>query len=369
MMNKILLPTVLSMVISSLMIGCGGGGSSSTKNSVETTPLPTNPTTPTEPATPTEPTTPTEKEPAVVDKNTTVSKVKIGVIDSGVASGAENLTGKVSDVTKFTYDEKTGKVSVTSLNGQPDSVQDISSGKHGTFVATILAGNTTNGSTAGVASDVADIYAAQTTYTAAGDSYTTTTFEAIKYFNQNYGVNLFNISQGGYWELGNYDEVYTLAKDVVANGGLMVFSTGNLAKSQPSSESLMPAIETSLEKGWLAVAGLNEAHTDLYKDASDSNVGSNTCGNAARWCLSADYVNSPYANSAYDTGLYSFYGTSGAAPQVTGTAALVWANYSWMTADQVRQAILTTADYMDDGSQNNGLYNETYGWGYLNTDK
>ncbi len=40
-----------------------------------------------------------------------------------------------------------------------------------------------------------------------------------------------------------------------------------------------------------------------------------------------------------------------------------------MTADQVRQTLLTTADYMDDGSVNNGLYNETYGWGYFNKDK
>lgn len=354
-------------IVTAMLVGCGGGGSSS---SPSTSIPPTNPTNPTNPTDPTDPTTPVEKEPAVVDKNTTVAKVKVGVLDSGVVE-TESLKGSVSAIKKYSFNPVTGEVTVTDLSNASAKEQDNGNGMHGTFVSTIIAGSSVNGSNAGVANGVVEIYAAQTTENGIGTTYTKTFFFAANDQMQKDGVKLFNISSGSNWNLTDEDMVDVInssgALDVVKNGGLLVLSTGNEADSQPSSLALFPKFNAELEKGWLVVTGLNEDHTALYRD--DNGEGANACGQAAKWCLAADYVNKNLSNTSLSDYMYAFHGTSGAAPQVTGTAALVWSNYAWMTADQVRQTLLTTADYKDDGSINNGLYNETYGWGYFNQDK
>lgn len=87
-------------IVAAMLVGCGGGGSSS-KPSTSTPPTnPTTPTDPTDPTTPTDPTDPTkpvEKEPSVVDTNTTVAKVKVGVLDTGVVE-TESLKGSISSI-------------------------------------------------------------------------------------------------------------------------------------------------------------------------------------------------------------------------------------------------------------------------------
>ena len=369
-------------IVAAMLVGCGGGGSSS-KPSTSTPPTnpttptdptdPTTPTDPTDPTTPTDPTDPTkpvEKEPSVVDTNTTVAKVKVGVLDSGVVE-TESLKGSISSIKKYSFNTSTGEVTVTDLSNASANLQDNGNSKHGTFVSTIIAGSSVNGSAEGVANGVAEIYAAQTTENGIGTSYTKTFFFAANDQMMKNGVKLFNISSGSTWNRTDEEMIAVInqsgALDVVKNGGLLVFSSGNDGLNEPSSLALFPKFNAEIEKGWLVVTGLNEDHTELYRD--DRGVGANACGVAAKWCLAADYVNSNLSNTALSDYLYSLHGTSGAAPQVTGTAALVWSNYPWMTADQVRQTLLTTADYMDDGSVNNGLYNETYGWGYFNKDK
>lgn len=351
-------------IVTAMLVGCGGGGSSTSPSTS------TPPTKPTDPTKPTEPTKPVEKEPTVVDKNTTVAKVKVGVLDSGVVE-TESLKGSVSSIKKYSFNQETGEVTVSDLSNATATEQDNGNGMHGTFVSTIIAGSSVNGSNAGIANGVAEIYAAQTTENGIGTTSTKTFFFAAKDQMLKNGVKLFNISSGSNWNLTDEEMVRVIndsgALDVVKNGGLLVLSSGNEADSQPSSLALFPKFNAELEKGWLVVTGLNEEHTALYRD--DNGEGANACGKAAKWCLSADYVNDNLSNSALSDYMYAFYGTSGAAPQVTGTAALVWSNYAWMTADQVRQTLLTTADYMDDGSVNNGLYNETFGWGYFNPDK
>jgi len=90
-------------IVAAMLVGCGGGGSSS-KPSTSTPP--TNPTTPTDP---TDPTKPVEKEPSVVDTNTTVAKVKVGVLDSGVVE-TESLKGSISSIKKYSFNTSTGEV-------------------------------------------------------------------------------------------------------------------------------------------------------------------------------------------------------------------------------------------------------------------
>ncbi|MCF9034619.1 autotransporter domain-containing protein, partial [Acinetobacter nectaris] len=235
---------------------------------------------------------------------------------------------------------------------------------HGTSVSKVIAANAVNTVKAGIANDVLNIYAAQL-YKKSGEAQANR--QDIAYdLLYNHGVKLFNFSNGSSFIY--LDEIKTTQK-LVDKGALLIYSAGNKAFSQPNADALMPANNPNLEKGILAVVGLDEKHEKLkrYTLPEEGYVGSNACGSAARWCIASDFVHNVYDESTGD--VKPFWGTSGAAPDITATAALVWYNFDWMTNDQVRQTILTTATYIDDKSKNNGLYNETTGWGYYNYEK
>ncbi|HBV40267.1 MAG TPA: peptidase S8, partial [Erwinia sp.] len=70
------------------------------------------------------------------------------------------------------------------------------------------------------------------------------------------------------------------------------------------------------------------------------------------------------------------YGTSFAAPRVTGAASRVSAQFPWMTGYNLQQTLLTTADYHSDAvagvsqdTANGRPYNNTFGWGNVNVNK
>lgn len=413
MKHKIILPTLLALSVSSLMVGCGGGGGGIIKTGSTPTPIPnpvdpkpTNPTPvdpkptnpvpvdpkPTDPA----PVDPKPTDPAPVDPKPTdpvpvdpkptdpvpvdpkptdpkpdpdplpqqsrhSHKVKVGVIDSGADTGSKYLKGQVQKVIKFGEND-VGEITAKDITKASRDEQDMSTRKHGSVVATIIAGNAVGGSSQGAAHGIADIYAAQVTTNADGAGLTHINFNAMLQMQEKYGVNIFNGSFAATGELDSRSSAFVDAQKVVDKGGLIIMSSGNNASLNASMESYMPVTKPSLEKGFLTVTGLNEAKTALHPDA-------NACGQAARWCLAANYVNGPLGIEREGTsGLYYFNGTSGAAPQVSAEAAQVWQQFPWMTAAQVRQTILTTADYIDDGSGTKQLYNPTYGWGYLNTE-
>lgn len=372
MKSKHILPTVLALAVSAVLTGCGGGGSSSGPN-VSTPPINGNSNggngsngNGSNGGNGNGGNTPAAVTPdlVIVDKGPT-SKVKVGVIDSGADTHNATLNGSVSKVLNFGY-VPGGETKVSDITGADSTTQEMADSRHGTFVSQIIAGNTTNGSTAGGALGVADIYAAQTTISGLGTSYAHINFEAMRHLQQKYGVQLFN----GSW--GNSDNkiadalTQKFAAEVVKNGGLIVLAAGNDAKLFSSDMSQMPSYISGLEQGFLTVVGLDQFHIDLYYNP-ENNTGSNACGaTAARWCLASDYVNGPYYDK--NDGNQLFGGTSGAAPTVTATAALVWSKYPWLTNDQVRQTILTTADYIDDGS-GDVLYNDRFGWGTLDTEE
>ncbi|OUY08069.1 autotransporter domain-containing protein [Acinetobacter populi] len=347
MTHKIILPTLLAISVGSLMVGCGGGGGDSVKSNPTPTPIPTDPT-PVDP----KPTDPTP---------TPVNKVKVGVIDSGADASSKFLTGQVQKVVNYS-ESATGEIVAKDITSAGSSEQDMSIRKHGSVVSTIIAGNEVEGSTKGAANGIAEIYAGQVTIDAEGTGSTNVNFSAMAQLQEKYGVNVFNGSFAAEGYLDPRSSAFVDAQKVVDNGGVIILSTGNKGSTDASMESYMPVTQESLEKGFLAVTGMNEDKSGLHEQA-------NACGKAARWCLAADYVNGPVGIEKDGTsGLYYFMGTSGAAPQVTAEIAQVWSKYSWMTAAQVRQAVLTTATYVDDGTGTDQLFNEIYGWGYFNTE-
>ena len=283
------------------------------------------------------------------------------MIDSGADTQSKYLKGQVQKVVKFS-ENAAGEITTKDLTNATSAEQDMSTRKHGSVVSTIIAGNEVNGSTKGAANGIAEIYAAQVTTTPTGSGLTHINFNAMAQMQELYGVNVFNGSFAAEGILDPSSSAFADAQKVVDRGGIIIMSTGNQGKSDASLESYMPSTKKELEKGFLAVTGMNADTTGLHAEA-------NACGKAARWCLAADYINGPVGIELNGTdGLYYFNGTSGSAPQVTAAVAQVWSKYPWMSAAQVRQVVLTTATFIDDGTGTDQLFNETYGWGYFNTE-
>lgn len=179
------------------------------------------------------------------------------------------------------------------------------------------------------------------------------------------GSRIMNNSWGGlYWT--NLNATAPIASEyrrfIINNDGIVVFATGNESRATPTDMSSLPSKPgpdgsmpaADLERGWLAVAALASgkvAGTDTYMTKeqvlADPSLASysNACGVAMRYCLVApgDVV-VPGKDDPYNAPQYWRYsGTSLAAPQVSGAAALVWQAFPWFSNDQVRQTILGTA--------------------------
>lgn len=370
MSNKVFLPTVLAIAVSAALVGCGGGGGGSAATSPTVTQPPVAGEQPGTGGTPEQPKVPTynANDYGVTEPNTSGNLVKVGVLDTGVSANAY-LEDSVQKVFRYIKDYESGLLSIEDLTNLGIDMQDIDPQKHGTIVAQIIAGKKPENPTLfesnmveGIAKDIAQIYGVSTSSGNDGLGYASSAYLGALDLNEKFGVKLFNGSFGTRDSSEAYlSELRQYAVRLADGGSLVVMSTGNNGFTKPHDEALLPTGDAAIEKGWLAVTGLNQSHTDLYKAADGS--GANHCGAAARWCLAADYIVGPIMGS--NNQLVMFYGTSGSAPQVTSAAALVWSKYPWMTNDQVRQVLLTSADYMDDGSGLDKLYNEKFGWGAL----
>lgn len=373
-------PSVLALAIGSVLVGCGGGGGGGlAETSSHITQQPTKGEN--NPGSGGQDTgTGGEQNPNsayiydpqkfnVEEPDTSLNKVGVGVLDSGVGTN-DYLEDSVKKVFRYIEDYQAGTLTREDLTYRGIDIQDIDPGTHGTIVAQIIAGKIPANakyplteSIEGIAKDIAEIYGVSTSESNNGIGYATTAYLAALNLNQEYGVKLFNGSFGTVGMQGIFhDDVTQYAARLADGGSLVVMATGNAGLAVPSDEVLLPTRNSAIEKGWLAVTGLNAEHTDLYRNTKGE--GANNCGLAARWCLAADYIVGPIQSDKAGS-LIWFYGTSGATPQVTSAAALVWSKYPWMTNDQVRQVLLTNADYMDDGSGLNQLYNERFGWGAL----
>jgi outer membrane autotransporter protein len=262
--------------------------------------------------------------------------VIVGVVDTDFNVSDPELAGRI---TKSVY-----TAGFVGANGNGDP--------HGTEVAEALGGTNT-----GVAPAV------QIQGIAAGTGNGSIALNTAIYnrlFNN--GIRIFNqsLSVGSIAAPVNAATYYNIYQPFVAGGGLFVWATGNERSTQPSMSAGLPALYPDLQKGWIAVTAVNAAGGAEGFSGSDTTPGvissyANRCGVAANWCLAApgDFV-SPATGQRV-------YGTSFAAPAVTGAVALVQQVYPWMNADLLRQTILSTATSMNDTA--------TYGWGLLNASK
>ena len=138
----------------------------------------------------------------------------------------------------------------------------------------------------------------------------------------------------------------------VGAGGVAVWAAGNGRAFHPSEEAALPYYFPGLEKGWIAVVGVNP-------DGSIS-PGSWRCGIAAEWCVAAPML----LVTTIPNGRWGVLGgTSIAAPYVTASLAALKSMFPNLSYHDVRARILATAD-------KSGRYAvaTTYGQGRLDLD-
>jgi len=152
-------------------------------------------------------------------------------------------------------------------------------------------------------------------------------------------------------------ESLVTARKLVADGAVFVFPTGNELKREPLAEPGLPLALPELEKGWIAVVALKS-------DGSGINAKSNYCGVAAAWCIAVPGGDSGAGQGLLTTSKDGQYvqtaGTSPAAALVSGALAALHSRYPELTAQQVRERLLATAN-------RTGLYanSEAYGRGLM----
>jgi subtilisin family serine protease len=258
------------------------------------------------------------------------SAVEIAVVDTGADVSAPDIAAK----TPLTYNTRTGTADVRDANG------------HGTFVASLAAGSVTNGD--GIAGAGGD---AQLLVVKAGNargSFTDVDEAAGIMYAVDHGAKIINLSVGGPTTSATEQRGIQYA---VQHGVLVVAAVGNEYNAGNAVEYpaalLQPAGSNGVGGSGLAVT----ASTATGARASFANTGSwlslAAPGENVFGAVSQDSNPELYPRSALpgaQSGLYGYAsGTSFAAPQVAGAAALVWAANPALTAQQVAQILKETA--------------------------
>ncbi|AEK61192.1 Serine protease [Collimonas fungivorans Ter331] len=327
--------SVVSVAVLSTLAACGGGGGGSSNSDGVQPPVPTNAAPVTAAPSVTVPTL-SSSDPSNANaahaRGITGAGVTVAVVDTDFNVSDPEFAGRL---TKYVY----------ASGGAGNS--------HGSEAAEAL-----GGSSYGVAPAVNMLGAAVGT---GGENVTLNASVYQDLFNK--GARLFNQSNA-FGSIatpgGSGPTFYNIYQPFVSKGSLFIWAAGNDGSAHPSLTAGLPALYPDLQKGWLAVVAVNAAGGAQGYSSSDTTPGvissySNRCGEAANWCLAApgDFISATAGRRVY--------GTSFAAPAVTGAAALVQQSYPWMNADQIRQTILSTATSMGDTA--------TYGWGLLNASK
>jgi len=286
--------------------------------------------------------------------------VTIGVVDSGIMRSNPTVAGRV--LQELIY------VDPTQNNTSIDDVVG-----HGTWVSEIAAGTPFAQFPGGIAPGADLVSARIISDKAPSDNGSTppstvTTSDA-QFFGQvnsdliTAGVKVMNNSWGGItWDTTSaslnqaFDQAYS--PFVNQQGGLVVFAAGNDSQANPSTIATLPNVAPDLAKGWLVAVAVNSNNPTQLEGYS------NKCGSAMDYCLAAPgdviVLDKNTTSTTTNPSYYIVEGTSFAAPQISGAAALVWQAYPYFSNDLVRQTLLGTADPLG-GSQPN----PTFGYGEL----
>ena len=277
------------------------------------------------------------------------------------------------------------KVKKDEFKGRLDSNYPVATGHrpskndHGLRVATILGGESGNGAKGATIHGVS-LGTQSTGLIINVDRYKELQAKGVRIYNQSLGIpqefspatyrnDLWeSIKTVGIWTQDKMDqkvdELINFYKKAVNEGSLFVWAAGNYKKNGTeltavSVQSGLPIAIPSLQKGWIAVVGLEEQADGSAKDFPKHFAWAGE--SAAYWTISA--------NGRCELPGCSSPGSSNAAPRVTATAAKIKERFPWMTGHEIQQTILTTATKINTLLIGNGDVSSRYGWGYLNEEK
>ncbi|MBS7457517.1 S8 family serine peptidase [Coralloluteibacterium stylophorae] len=363
------LAAAVALVLSLGLGACGGGGSNTRDE--DPPPVEEPPTIPPEPEPDPEPNPDPGADEPPVDVHLDATRADVaqaagftgagvvtGVIDTGVNRNHVALDGRV--VEHYVYvDPSSNDLSVDDADG------------HGTWVSQIMAGADVAGGWPGGVAPGAEIVSARVINDeppeddGSGEGNEVPENDGTPEFLAQVhadliaaDVRVMNNSWGGlYWDSQATTDRFAAAYEdfIFANDGLVVFATGNSGMADPSDSAALPskggAAAAALERGWLTVAALDSvawAADETYQLSDYSNA----CGIAMDYCLVAPgeviVIDEDETAIDGDTTYWIVGGTSFAAPQVSGAAAMVWEAFPWFDNDLVRQTLLGTAQDIGD---------------------
>ncbi|WP_187193432.1 S8 family serine peptidase [Methylobacterium sp. WL1] len=185
-----------------------------------------------------------------------------------------------------------------------------------------------------------------------------------------------------------FDSVSEVAKQYDT---ILVFAAGNNASAHPDIRTVLPYFQTNLERNWVAVGAVRKGYNGHFDpDSVALDWYSVRAGAAKYWYVAApgsaivstvppstskDVWPSGHWNidPAHQTGYTAVMGTSMAAPHATGALAVIMQRYPYMTNQQVRDVLLTTAYHRNavDGvaDANPNAPNAIWGWGVIDLNK
>lgn len=294
------------------------------------------------------------------DKNVAGDGVKIAITDTGVLLSHQEISANDSGLS---YDFNNDSSTVTDTNG------------HGTHVASIAMGAKDGKGMHGVAYDAKVVAISMLDgASVAGISYASKSVEnggaGADVINMSWGVvdaedngKQYTIGSGQYYvELASLIDEFNVAK---ANDVVLVAATGNDGYTDyVSAPALFAQDDNLFLDAEDNTTGIMIAVASVDSDGTISSF-SNQCKQAASYCLAAPggfngskgvYAAYIGSNSTYE----ELVGTSMATPHVTGAVAVLRGAWPTLTADQVVQILLRTAN--DEGIYANS---DIYGHGLL----
>jgi subtilisin family serine protease len=273
------------------------------------------------------------------------SAVTIAVIDTGADVSAPDIAAK----SPVTFNTRTGTSDVRDSNG------------HGTFVASLAAGSVTNGD--GIAGAGGDAQLLIVKSGSASGAFTDVDEAAGIVYAVDHGARVVNLSVGGPTTSATERRAIQYA---VQHGVLLVAAVGNeYGQGNPveyPAALLQPHGSDGTGGEGLAVtastsAGVRASFANTGSWISLAAPGENVFGAVSQLASPTVYPRSVLPGA--QAGIYGYAsGTSFAAPQVAGAAALVWAANPSLTAQQVAQILKQTAS-------GHGAWTSELGFGVL----
>ena len=269
------------------------------------------------------------------------ARVKIAVIDSGADLGAPDIRDK---------DPRTW-----SVLSRSHRVRDVLG--HGTFVSSLAAGSVTNGvGVSGFGGD-AKLLVVQAIEP---DGYVTDVEEAAAIvYAVKHGAKIINLSIGG----DQSSRIERRAIDYAARHGVLIVAAGGNEYQGTNAPQYPAVLLQPLGSNGRGGIGLAVGATQMDGTRADfSNTGSYLSLAAPGlnvFAAESTDAGWPHADVPWPSpGYYGWAsGTSFAAPEVAGAAALVWGANPWLTARQVAKVLKRSAS--------GETWNEELGWGRL----